>query len=63
MSADQLIAEFKALPLDQRQRVAEAILGDSSWIPNVFDERIKEIENGRMVPMDVALSRKPQREA
>ena len=63
MSADQLIAEFKALPLDERQRVVEVILGDSSWIPDSFHEGIKDIENGRTVPMDVALSRKPPREA
>ena len=63
MSADQLIAEFKALPLDQRQQVAEAILGDNSWIPESFREGMKDIEIGRTVSMDVALSQKPPDEA
>ena len=63
MSADQLIAEFKALPLDQRQQVVEAILGDSSWIPDSFHEGIMDIEKGRTVPMDTALNQKPPSKA
>ncbi len=34
MSTEQLIAEYKALPLEERQRVAEIILSeDEAWIP------------------------------
>jgi hypothetical protein len=63
VSADQLIAEFKALPLDQRQQVAEAILGDNSWIPESFREGMRDIENGRTASMNTALSQKPPGEA
>ena len=63
MSADQLTAEFKALSVDQRQQVAEAILGDTSWIPESFREGMNDIEKGRTVSMDAALSQKPSGEA
>lgn len=63
MSADQLIAEFKALPPDQRQQVAEAILEDESWIPDSFRQGMKDFENGRTVSMEIALTQKPPSEA
>jgi hypothetical protein len=63
VSADQLIAEFKALPPDQRQQVAEAILEDDSWIPESFRRGMEDIEKGRSVPMEIALTQKPLREA
>jgi hypothetical protein len=59
MSADQLIAEFKALPVDQRQKVAEAILADDSWVPESFRQGMKDIEEGRVVDMEIALTEKP----
>jgi predicted transcriptional regulator len=59
VSADQLIAEFKALPPEQRQRVAEAILEDESWIPESFRQGMKDIEAGRTVPLETALTEPP----
>lgn len=59
MSADQLIAEYKALPIEQRQKVAEVILADDSWVPESFRQGMKDIEEGRVVDMETALSQKP----
>ena len=59
MSADQLIAEYKALPIEQRQKVAEVILADDSWVPESFRQGMKDIEEGRVVDMEAALSQKP----
>jgi predicted transcriptional regulator len=59
MSTAQLIAEYKSLSVVDRQKVAEAILADESWIPESFREGMCDIESGRVVPMDAALSDKP----
>ena len=64
MSADQLIAEFKALPPDQRRQVVEAILlEDESWVAESFRQGMEDIAQGRTVPMETVLSRKPPGEA
>jgi hypothetical protein len=59
MSTAQLIAEIKALPLAERQKVAEAIFADDSWIPESFREGMSDIEAGRLTSMETALSEKP----
>jgi predicted transcriptional regulator len=59
MSAEQLIEEYKALPAEQRQKVAEAILADDSWVPESFRQGMKDIEEGRVVDMETALTQKP----
>ena len=62
MSAEQLIAEFKALPLEQRQQVAEAILLENeAWIPESFRQGMEDIRKGRTVPMETALTQPPPR--
>jgi hypothetical protein len=64
VSADQLIAEFKSLPPDQRRQVAEAILlEDELWIPESFRQGMEDLEKGRTVPMEIALTQKPPGEA
>jgi len=64
VSADQLIAEFKSLPPDQQRRVAEAILReDELWIPESFRQGMEDIEKGRTVPMETALTQEPPGEA
>jgi predicted transcriptional regulator len=63
VSADQIIAEFKALPSEQRQKVAEAILADDSWVPESFRQGMKDLEEGRVVDMETALSQKPPGQA
>jgi hypothetical protein len=59
MSTEQLIEEFKALPLAERQKVAEAIFEDDSWIPESFRDGMRDLEAGRTVPMGKALSETP----
>jgi hypothetical protein len=59
MSTAQLIAEFKALSTEERQEVARVILEDESWIPESFAEGMKEIRDGRTVPMESALGEQP----
>jgi predicted transcriptional regulator len=62
MSADQLIAEFKALPPDQRQQVAEAIFLESeAWIPDSFRQGMEDIQKGRTVSLETALTQTPPR--
>jgi hypothetical protein len=59
MSSTQLIAEFKALPATEKQKVVEAILGDDSWVPESFRAGMLDLEAGRVVPMETALFEKP----
>jgi predicted transcriptional regulator len=59
MSAEQLIAEFKALSMAERQQVAEAIMEDESWIPESFREGMEDLERGRTVAMEAALTQVP----
>lgn len=60
MSVDQLIQELKALPQDQRLQVFDAVLGeDDSWVPDSFRQGMKDIEEGRVVDMETALTQKP----
>jgi hypothetical protein len=60
MSVDQLIEELKALPQEQRMQVVDAVLSaDDSWIPESFRQGMKDIEEGRVVDMDIALTQKP----
>jgi len=60
VSVDQLIQELKALPQEQRMQVVDAILSeDDSWIPESFRQGMKDIEEGRVVDMETALTQKP----
>jgi hypothetical protein len=59
MSTAQLIAEFKALPPTEREKVAAALLEDDSWVPESFREAMRDVEAGRVVPMETALFEKP----
>jgi predicted transcriptional regulator len=60
MSVDQLIKELKALPQEQRMQVVDAILNeDDSWIPESFRQGMKDLEEGRVVDMETALTQKP----
>jgi predicted transcriptional regulator len=61
MSVDQIIAELKALPQEQRMQVVDAVLAeaDDSWVPESFRQGMKDIEEGRVVDMETALYQKP----
>jgi predicted transcriptional regulator len=60
MSAAEVLAEFKKLPPEERKQVAETIvLEDESWIPESFRQGMADIEAGRVVDLNVALSETP----
>jgi hypothetical protein len=60
MSVDQIIKELKALPREQRLQVVDAVLSeDDSWVPESFRQGMKDIEEGRVVDMETALTQKP----
>jgi hypothetical protein len=60
MSVEELIKELNALPLAQRLEVVDAVLdADDSWIPESFLQGMADIEAGRVVDMETALTQKP----
>jgi predicted transcriptional regulator len=60
MSVDELIKELNALPLAQRLEVVDAVLdADDSWVPESFKQGMADIEAGRVVDMETALTQKP----
>jgi predicted transcriptional regulator len=60
MSAQEMIAEFKALPPAERAQVAKFVVEhDDSWIPDEFKEAMKDAEAGRFVDMETALRETP----
>jgi len=60
MSVEELIKELNALPLPQRLEVVDAVLdADDSWIPESFLKGMADIEAGRVVDMETALTQKP----
>ncbi len=64
MSVEELIKELNSLPLAQRMEVVDAVLdADDSWVPESFRQGIVDIEAGRVVDMETALTQKPPSEA
>ena len=60
MSAQEVIAEFKGLPANERAQVAKFVVeNDDSWIPDEFKEAMKDAEAGRFVDMETALHETP----
>jgi len=60
MSAQEVIAEFKALPPAERALVTKFVVeNDDSWIPDEFKEAMKDAEAGRFVDMETALHETP----
>lgn len=60
MSAQEIIEEFKALPLAERAQVTKFIVeNDDSWIPDEFKEAMKDAGAGRLVDMETALFETP----
>ena len=60
MSVEELIKELNSLPLAQRLEVVDAVLeADDSWIPESFLQGMADIEAGRVVDMETALTQKP----
>jgi predicted transcriptional regulator len=62
MSATEIIEHFKALPADERAEVAKFIVEhDDSWMPESFRQGMADVEAGRFVDLDTALT-EPYRE-
>jgi hypothetical protein len=59
VSTAQLIAEYKALSPEERQKVAQVILEDESWIPESFAQGMADIQADRTISLDVALIETP----
>jgi len=60
MSVEELIKELRSLPQSQRLEVVDAVLAeDDSWVPESFRQGMKDIEEGRVVDMETALTQKP----
>ena len=57
MSAQEIIAEFKALPPAERAQVVKFVVeNEDSWIPEEFKQGMADIAAGRVVDLDTALS-------
>ncbi len=57
MSAQEIIDQIKALPLDERAQVTKFVVeSDDSWIPAEFKQGMADIAAGRVVELDVALN-------
>ena len=60
MSAQEVIAEFKALPPAERAKVTKFVVDhDDSWIPESFKQGMADAEAGRFVDMETVLSGAP----
>lgn len=60
MNAQEVIEQFKALPPQERHKVARFIVEhDDSWVPESFKEGMKAAEEGRFVEMETALFETP----
>ena len=57
MSAQEIIEQIKALPADERAKVAQFVLEeDDSWVPQSFKEGMADADAGRFVDVKVVLS-------
>ena len=56
MSATELIQQFKALPAEERAAVARFVVeNDDSWIPDSFQQGMKDAASGRFAEMETVL--------
>jgi len=57
VSATELIEQFKALPANERAKVAKFVVeNDDSWVPESFKQGMADAEAGRFVDMETVLS-------
>ena len=60
MSTVQVLEEFRALPGEERRRVAEAILmEEDSWIPESFRAGMADIAAGRVLDLEKTMADAP----
>jgi len=60
MSAETVIAEIEALPVDERAKVFayvdHALAADDSWVPESFRQGMVDAAQGRLADMETVLS-------
>ena len=55
MSAQEIIGQIKALPVEERAQVAKFLIeSHESWIPEEFKAGMADFAAGRVVDLDVA---------
>ncbi len=59
MSAQEIIEQIKALPPEDRTRVAKFVLEHDDWVPVDFKAAMEDLEAGRLVDMERAISETP----
>ncbi|HEV7403591.1 MAG TPA: hypothetical protein VGO11_11715 [Chthoniobacteraceae bacterium] len=60
MSALEIIEQFKALPVEERARVAKFVVeNDDSWVPEDFKLGMADAEAGRLFDMETVLRETP----
>ena len=60
MSAQEIIEQIKALPTDERAKIAKFVLEeDDSWVPESFKEGMKAATEGRFVDLEKAMFEDP----
>lgn len=60
MSGLDVLNGFRALPAEERRRVAESILtDDDSWIPESFQQGMEDIKAGRVMDMETVMREEP----
>ena len=60
MSAQEIIDQIKALPSEERAKVARFVLeADDSWVPESFKEGMRAADEGRFVDLETAMFEEP----
>ena len=60
MSALEIIEQFKALPAEEKARVAKFVVeNDDSWVPEDFKLGMADAEAGRLIDMETVLNETP----
>ena len=60
MSAQEIIEQIKALPAEERAKIAKFVLEeDDSWVPESFKEGMKAAAEGRLVDLETAMFEEP----
>ncbi len=60
MSTQEIIEQIKALPAEERAKVAKFVLeDDDSWVPESFKEGMKAAAEGRFVDLETAMFEEP----
>ena len=60
MSAQEIIDQIKALPSEERAKIARFVMeADDSWVPESFREGMRAAGEGRLVDLETAMFEEP----